>query len=100
MSIETLKNAGQILMMTAEDLQSVFSSMMETFLEQQKENESKQTKKEDLLSSAEVRQLFNIQKCTLCHWVKRGYLNPIKLGNKHYYKQSDINELMNERQNA
>lgn len=59
MSIETLKNAGQILMMTAEDLQSVFSSMMETFLEQQKENESKQTKKENLLSSAEVRQIFH-----------------------------------------
>lgn len=58
MSIETLKKAGQILMMTAEDLQSVFSSMMATFLEQQKENESKQTKKENLLSSAEVRQIF------------------------------------------
>lgn len=62
MSIETLKNAGQILMMTAEDLQSVFSSMMATFLEQQKENESKQTKKENLLSSAEVRQIFSQRK--------------------------------------
>lgn len=100
MNAETLKNAGQILMMTAEDLQSVFSSMLANFLEQQKENEGKQTKKEDLLSSADVRQIFNIQKCTLSHWTKRGYLKPIKLGNKHYYKQSDINELMNERQNA
>ncbi len=79
MSIETLKNAGQILMMTAEDLQSVFSSMMATFLERQKENESKQTKKEDLLSSAEVRQLFNIQKCTLCHWVKARIFEPYKV---------------------
>lgn len=45
MSIETLKNAGQILMMTAEDLQSVFSSMMATFWSNKKRTRANRRKK-------------------------------------------------------
>ena len=100
MVTENFKNASQILMITKEDLQSVVSSMVENLLEQFKANESKETTKENLLSTEEVRAIFHVQKSSLWVWAKRGYLKPIKLGNKNYYKQSDINELLNERQNA
>lgn len=100
MVTENFKNASQIFMITKEDLQSVVSSMVENLLEQFKANESKETTKENLLSTEEVRAIFHVQKSSLWVWAKRGYLKPIKLGNKNYYKQSDINELLNERQNA
>lgn len=100
MVTENFKNASQIFMITKEDLQSVVSSMVENLLEQFKANESKETTKENLLSTEEVRAIFHVQKSSLWVWAKRGYLKPIKLGNKNYYKQSDINALLNERQNA
>lgn len=100
MVTENFKNASQIFMITKEDLQSVVSSMVENLLEQFKASESKETTKENLLSTEEVRAIFHVQKSSLWVWAKRGYLKPIKLGNKNYYKQSDINELLNERQNA
>lgn len=100
MVTENFKNASQIFMITKEDLQSVVSSMVENLLEQFKANESKETTKENLLSTEEVRAIFHVQKSSLWVWAKRGYLKPIKLGNKNYYRQSDINELLNERQNA
>ena len=100
MITENFTNASQIFMITKEDLQSVVSSMVENLLEQFKANESKETTKENLLSTEEVRAIFHVQKSSLWVWAKRGYLKPIKLGNKNYYKQSDINELLNERQNA
>lgn len=100
MDTKTITNANQIFMITKEDLQSVFSSMMAEFMEQLKANESKEATKENLLSTEEVRAIFHVQKSSLWVWAKRGYLKPIKLGNKNYYKQSDINALLNERQNA
>lgn len=100
MVTENFKNASQIFMITKEDLQSVVCSMVENLLEQFKANESKETTKENLLSTKEVKEIFHVQTSSLWVWAKRGYLKPIKLGNKNYYKQSDINELLNERQNA
>ena len=100
MITENFKNASQIFMITKEDLQSVVCSMVENLLEQFKANESKETTKENLLSTKEVKEIFHVQTTSLWVWAKRGYLKPIKLGNKNYYKQSDINALLNERQNA
>ena len=100
MVTENFKNGSQIFMITKEDLQSVFSSMMAEFMEQLKANENKSTTKENLLSTEEVRAIFHVQNTALWMWAKRGYLKPIKLGNKNYYKQSDINALLNERQNT
>ena len=100
MDTKTIANASQIFMITKEDLQSVVSSMVENLLEQFKANESKETTKENLLSTKEVKEIFHVQTSSLWVWAKRGYLKPIKLGNKNYYKQSDINALLNERQNA
>ncbi len=100
MDTKTIQNASQIFMITKEDLKSVFCSMMADFMEQLKANENKSATKDKLLSTNEVMKIFHVQKPALWVWAKRGYLKPIKLGNKNYYKQSDIDALLNERQNT
>ena len=42
------------------------------------------------LNTKQVRELLNVCDGTLNLWAKRGYLVPIKVGNKNMYAKSDI----------
>lgn len=45
---------------------------------------------ETYLNTRQVRELLNVCEGTLNLWAKRGYLVPVKVGNKNMYAKSDI----------
>lgn len=52
-------------------------------------------KKEDdqLISRKGAKKMLNVDYSTLWTWAKSGYLVPIKVGGKVFYKKSDVNRL-------
>jgi excisionase family DNA binding protein len=46
------------------------------------------------LDSNEVREQLQISKATLALWIKRGYLNPFKVGGKNRFRKTDILNLL------
>ena len=53
-------------------------------IEQEEEYLSKQKKKEKL----------NVSLSTVCNWQKRGYLTPVKIGHRVYFRKSDVDDLL------
>lgn len=51
-------------------------------------------KEEKYLTPDEVADMVGVSKNTLWRWEKKGYLIPIKFGRKSFYKQSDINKIL------
>lgn len=51
-------------------------------------------KEEKYLTPDEVADMVGVSKNTLWRWEKNGYLIPIKFGRKSFYKQSDINKIL------
>ena len=45
---------------------------------------------ETWLNTKQVRELLNVCDGTLNLWAKRGYLVPVKVGNKNMYARSDV----------
>ena len=45
---------------------------------------------ETYLNTKQVRELLNVCEGTLNLWAKRGYLVPVKVGNKNMYTKSDV----------
>ena len=45
---------------------------------------------ETYLNTRQVRELLNVCEGTLNLWAKRGYLVPVKVGNKNMYAKSDV----------
>ena len=48
---------------------------------------------ETWLNTKQVRELLNVCDGTLNLWAKRGYLVPVKVGNKNMYAKSDIRHI-------
>lgn len=51
-------------------------------------------KEEKYLTPDDVADMVGVSKNTLWRWVKKKYLIPIKFGRKSFYKQSDINKIL------
>ncbi len=48
---------------------------------------------ETYYNTKQVRELFNVCDATLNTWAKRGYLVPVKFGNKNMYTKTDIDRI-------
>lgn len=54
--------------------------------------------KERYLTKPEAKQMCgNVCDATLWHWNKKGYLKPVKIGNKVRYRLSDIRRILGEK---
>lgn len=54
------------------------------------------TQKDDpLVTPDEVTKILHVDRSTLWRWAKTGYLIPIEVGGKRFYKQSDIDNILN-----
>lgn len=98
MEIERLIKSGAnvSVTITASDLQQIIS---DTARKTREEIEAaviaeKESKEEVYLSRGQVCKRLKIAGSTLWTWNKRGYLKPFEVGGKHFYKQSEINALM------
>lgn len=63
-------------------LQRIVDAAIETHFEKPKE--------EKLLTIAQVCKLLDVNKSTLWHWNKEGYLKKIYIGGKPRYKESEV----------
>lgn len=94
-TIESLVDMGANvrLEVTPTDLKMFAESIIQrTIVAQQEERQvAMQREAEDTyLNTKQVRELLNVCEGTLNLWAKRGYLVPVKVGNKNMYAKSDI----------
>ena len=59
------------------------------------ENSILTPKDDPLVTPDEVTKILHVDRSTLWRWAKTGYLIPIEVGGKRFYKQSDIDNILN-----
>ena len=92
-TIESLVDMGANvrLEVTPTDLKMFAESIIQrTIVAQQEERKAAE---ETYLNTKQVRELLNVCEGTLNLWAKRGYLVPVKVGNKNMYAKSDIRRI-------
>ncbi len=94
-TIESLieQGANVKLEVTPTDLKMFAESIIQrTIVAQQEERQAAMQREtqETYLNTRQVRELLNVCEGTLNLWAKRGYLVPVKVGNKNMYAKSDI----------
>ena len=94
-AIESLVDMGANvkLEVTPTDLKMFAESIIQrTIVAQQEERQAAMQREaeETYLNTKQVRELLNVCEGTLNLWAKRGYLVPVKVGNKNMYAKSDI----------
>lgn len=94
-TIESLVDMGANvkLEVTPTDLKMFAESIIQrTIVAQQEEQKAAMQREaeETYLNTKQVRELLNVCDGTLNLWAKRGYLAPVKVGNKNMYAKSDI----------
>ena len=94
-TIESLveQGANVKLEVTPADLKMFAESIIQrTIVAQQEERQTAMQREvqETYLNTKQVRKLLNVCEGTLNLWAKRGYLVPVKVGNKNMYAKSDI----------
>ncbi|WP_304708076.1 helix-turn-helix domain-containing protein [uncultured Rikenella sp.] len=97
-TIETLveQGANVKLEITPSDLKMFAESIVQrTILAQQEKQKAvmQREAEEVYLNTKQVRELLNVCEGTLNLWAKRGYLVPVKVGNKNMYAQSDVHRV-------
>lgn len=81
-----LENLPPIYILKKEDLETVLQSVIKETIESHFEK----PKEEKLLTIAQVCKLLDVDKSTLWHWNKDGYLKKIHIGGKPRYKESEV----------
>ena len=92
-TIETLveQGANVKLEITPSDLKMFAESIVQrTILAQQEEQKAVMQREAEDLNTKQVRELLDVCEGTLNLWAKRGYLVPVKVGNKNMYAKSDV----------
>ncbi|SEF90641.1 Helix-turn-helix domain-containing protein [Parabacteroides chinchillae] len=94
-TIESLveQGANVKLEVTPTDLKMFAESIVQrTIMAQQEEQKAaiQREAEESYLNTKQVRELLNVCEGTLNQWAKRGYLVPVKVGNKNMYAKSDV----------
>ena len=94
-TIESLveQGANVKLEVTPADLKMFAESIVQrTIMAQQEEQRAAilREAEETYLNTKQVRELLNVCEGTLNLWAKRGYLVPVKVGNKNMYAKSDV----------
>ena len=97
-TIESLveQGANVKLEVSPADLKMFAESIVQrTIMAQQEEldAEMRRAAEETWLNTRQVRELLNVCEGTLNLWAKRGYLVPVKVGNKNMYAKSDVRRI-------
>ncbi len=80
--------------LTPDDLKMFAESVVERAITaKDRLSEQSPSKEETYLNTKEVCQLLGVCEGTLITWAKRGYLVPVKVGNKNRYAMSDIRRI-------
>lgn len=85
-------SSQQLFIVSAQDLIDIIDTSVKKTIQELKESVSK-SNNDNLVPLKEVAETLNVSRCTLNRWNKDGYLTPIKIGRKVFYRQNDINEI-------
>lgn len=85
-------SSQQLFIVSAQDLIDIIDTSVKKTIQELKEGVSK-SNNDNLVPLKEVAEALNVSRCTLNRWNKDGYLTPIKIGRKVFYRQNDINEI-------
>jgi len=83
-------SSQQLFIVSAQDLIDVIDTSVKKTIQELMGNMPMSDK---LVPLKEVAETLNVSRCTLNRWNKDGYLVPIKIGRKVFYRQNDINEI-------
>ncbi len=81
-----------LLVVGLSDLKELFKSLLDE-RDAERKAISKNEHNEELLNADETATILGVQRNSLWRWAKSGYLVPVKIGRKCYYKQGDITKL-------
>lgn len=90
---EIMRNSSssqQLFIVSAQDLKNAIDASIQQAIQELMGNMPMSDK---LVPLKEVAETLNVSRCTLNRWNKDGYLIPIKIGRKVFYRQNDINEI-------
>lgn len=90
---EIMRNSSssqQLFIVSAQDLKNVIDASIQQAIQELMGNMPMSDK---LVPLKEVAETLNVSRCTLNRWNKDGYLVPIKIGRKVFYRQNDINKI-------
>lgn len=73
--------------------ENVAQRMLMAYDEGQSEQTAHREDDEIYYNTKQVREMFNVCDTTLNLWAKRGYLVPVKFGNKNMYTKTDIDRI-------
>lgn len=73
--------------------ESVAQRMLMAYDENEREQAAHRENDETYYNTKQVREMFNVCDTTLNLWAKRGYLVPVKFGNKNMYTRTDIDRI-------
>lgn len=85
-------SSQQLFIVSAQDLIDIIDTSVKKTIQELEESVSK-SNNDNLVPLKEVAETLNVSRCTLNRWNKDGYLTPIKIGRKVFYRQNDINEI-------
>lgn len=85
-------SSQQFFLVNAQDLKNAIDASIQQVIQELKEDVSK-SNNDNLVPLKEVAETLNVSRCTLNRWNKDGYLVPIKIGRKVFYRQNDINKI-------
>lgn len=85
-------SSQQLFIVSAQDLIDIIDTSVKKTIQELKESVSK-SNNDNLVPLKEVAETLNVSRCTLNRWNKDGYLIPIKIGRKVFYRQNDINKI-------
>jgi len=87
----------EIIQITTEQLSQILKEVVSEQLKELGQYQSEKTEERNLLSRQQTCDYFGISKPCLHDWVKNGILKPTKVGGRVYFKQSDINLVINKK---
>lgn len=73
--------------------ESVAQRMLIAYDESGREQTARRENDETYYNTKQVREMFNVCDTTLNLWAKRGYLVPVKFGNRNMYTKTDIDRI-------
>lgn len=85
-------SSQQFFLVNAQDLKNAIDASIQQAIQELNEDVSK-SNNDNLVPLKEVAETLNVSRCTLNRWNKDGYLTPIKIGRKVFYRQNDINKI-------
>ena len=95
LSIEDVldNSVATLIMIKPEDLKQTIINVVDE-ARRRMEKEIALNNSEVLLTTKQVTERLSISRTTLWHWGKKGYVIPVVIGGKQRYKLSDVNTIL------